>query len=99
MMNAEGAFFSVADVLEKAGGSFDKAQFLPGIAAYYSRPDGTMLSFPLNSSSPILYYNKAVYRRAELDPELLPPPGRKCGGRHARSSVPALPRAATHRRG
>jgi sn-glycerol 3-phosphate transport system substrate-binding protein len=72
MMNAEGAFVPVADVLEKAGGSFDKAQFLPGIAAYYSRPDGTMLSFPLNSSSPILYYNKAVYRRAGLDPDTPP---------------------------
>ena len=67
MMNTEGAFVPVADVLEKAGGTFDKDQYLPGIVAYYSRPDGTMLSFPFNSSSPILFYNKDVYRRAGLD--------------------------------
>jgi sn-glycerol 3-phosphate transport system substrate-binding protein len=52
--------------MEKAGIAFDNSQYLPGIAAYYSRPDGTMLSFPFNSSSPILFYNKDVYRRAGL---------------------------------
>jgi sn-glycerol 3-phosphate transport system substrate-binding protein len=31
-----------------------------------------MLSFPFNSSSPILYYNKTVFRRAGLDPEAPP---------------------------
>ena len=67
MMNTEGAFVPVAELLEKAGGKFDKDQYLPGIVAYYSRPDGTMLSFPFNSSSPILFYNKDVYRRAGLD--------------------------------
>ena len=67
MMNAEHAFIPVADVLEKAGVTFDKNQYLPGIVAYYSRPDGTMLSFPFNSSSPILFYNKDIYRRAGLD--------------------------------
>ncbi len=66
MMNAADAFIPVADVLERAGVSFDKSQYLPGIAAYYSRPDGTMLSFPFNSSSPILFYNKDIYRRAGL---------------------------------
>ena len=67
MMNNEHAFIPVADVLEKAGGKFDKDQYLPGIVAYYSRPDGTMLSFPFNSSSPILFYNKDIYRRAGLN--------------------------------
>jgi sn-glycerol 3-phosphate transport system substrate-binding protein len=68
MMNAEGAIVPVAEVLEKGGQTFDKSQYLPGIVAYYSRPDGTMLSFPYNSSSPILYYNKDIYEKAGLDP-------------------------------
>ncbi len=67
MMNAEGAIVPVADVLEKGGYTFDKAQYLPGIVAYYSKPDGTMLSFPYNSSSPILYYNKDILAKAGLD--------------------------------
>jgi sn-glycerol 3-phosphate transport system substrate-binding protein len=67
MMNAEDAFVPVAKVLEMAGGAFDKSQYLPGIVAYYSTPDGTMLSFPFNSSSPILFFNKDAFRRAGLD--------------------------------
>lgn len=49
------------------GKAFDKSEYLPGIVAYYSRPDGTMLSFPYNSSSPILYYNKDILAKAGLD--------------------------------
>ncbi|MCB5203353.1 sn-glycerol-3-phosphate ABC transporter substrate-binding protein UgpB [Neorhizobium sp. T786] len=67
MMGAEGAIVPVAEVLEKGGYTFDKSKYLSGIVAYYSKPDGTMLSFPYNSSSPILYYNKDVFEKAGLD--------------------------------
>jgi sn-glycerol 3-phosphate transport system substrate-binding protein len=67
MMNAEGAIKPVADVLSDAGFKFDKSQYIPGVVAYYSKPDGTMLSFPYNSSSPILYYNKDIFQKAGLD--------------------------------
>ena len=67
MMAAEGAIVPAVEVLDKAGYSFDKSQYLPGIVAYYSKPDGTMLSFPYNSSSPILYYNKDAFQKAGLD--------------------------------
>jgi sn-glycerol 3-phosphate transport system substrate-binding protein len=72
MMGAEGAVMPVADVLTGAGMTFDKSQYLPGIVAYYSKPDGTMLSFPYNSSSPITYYNKDIFKKAGLD-ENTPP--------------------------
>jgi sn-glycerol 3-phosphate transport system substrate-binding protein len=68
MMSAAGAVMPVAEVLEAGGKTFDKSQYLPGIVAYYSTPDGAMLSFPFNSSSPILYYNKDIYEKAGLDP-------------------------------
>lgn len=69
MMAAEGAVKPVADVISLSGKEFDKSEYLPGIVAYYSRPDGTMLSFPYNSSSPILYYNKDIFAKAGLDAE------------------------------
>lgn len=69
MMGAEGAIVPAADVLQKGGYTFDKSQYLAGIVAYYSKPDGTMLSFPYNSSSPILYYNKDAFAKAGLDAE------------------------------
>lgn len=65
MMAAQGAIKPVAEILP----NFDKSEYLPGIVAYYSTPDGTMLSFPYNSSSPILYYNKDVFAKAGLDAE------------------------------
>jgi sn-glycerol 3-phosphate transport system substrate-binding protein len=69
MMAAEGAMKPVAEVLSMGGQPFDKSQYLPGIVAYYSKPDGTMLSFPYNSSSPILYFNKDILQKAGLDTE------------------------------
>ncbi|WP_202617989.1 sn-glycerol-3-phosphate ABC transporter substrate-binding protein UgpB [Aureimonas leprariae] len=72
MMGAEGAIKPVAEVLEEGGYTFDKSQYLPGIVDYYSKPDGTMLSFPYNASSPILYYDRDAFRKAGLD-ENAPP--------------------------
>ncbi len=72
MIGAEGAVMPVADVLTNAGMTFDKSAYLPGIVAYYSKPDGTMLSFPYNSSSPITYYNKDIFEAAGLDPDVPP---------------------------
>ncbi|WP_037469935.1 sn-glycerol-3-phosphate ABC transporter substrate-binding protein UgpB [Sinorhizobium fredii] len=67
MMAAEGAIVPAMEVLQKGGFTFDKSQYMPGIVSYYSKPDGTMLSFPYNSSSPILYYNKDAFQKAGLD--------------------------------
>ena len=66
MMAAEGAVKPVAEILSMGGKPFDKSQYLPGIVSYYSKPDGTMLSFPYNSSSPILYYNKDIFQKAGI---------------------------------
>lgn len=86
MMNARHAVVPVSKVLEMSGSAFDAKQYLPGIVAYYSRPDGEMLSFPYNSSSPILYYNRTIYRRAGLDPDK-PPKTWPEVWRHARRIV------------
>lgn len=67
MMAAEQAIKPVAEILSMGGSAFDKSKYLPGIVSYYSKPDGTMLSFPYNSSSPILYYNKDIFQKAGLD--------------------------------
>ncbi len=71
-MSAKGATKPVADILSEGGYTFDKSKYLSGIVSYYSDPSGTMLSFPFNSSSPILYYNKDTFKKAGLDPETPP---------------------------
>jgi sn-glycerol 3-phosphate transport system substrate-binding protein len=70
MMGAKSAIKPVAEVMKEGGQSFNKGDYLAGIVSYYSDANGTMLSFPFNSSSPILYYNKASFRKAGLDPDV-----------------------------
>jgi sn-glycerol 3-phosphate transport system substrate-binding protein len=72
MMGARGAIKPVAEVMQEGGEAFDPKAYLPGIISYYSSPEGTLLSFPFNSSSPILYYNKAAFTKAGLDPNSPP---------------------------
>jgi sn-glycerol 3-phosphate transport system substrate-binding protein len=49
----------------------DTADLIPRVVAYYS-VNGVLYPMPFNDSNPILYYNKAVFRRAGLDPEKPP---------------------------
>jgi sn-glycerol 3-phosphate transport system substrate-binding protein len=52
--------------------TFSPTAYLPAITGYYTDIAGNMLSFPFNSSTPILYYNKDLFRAAGLDPEVAP---------------------------
>lgn len=67
-MAAEGAVRPVAEVMEEAGEPFDPSSYVAAVTGYYSTADGEMLSFPFNSSTPVLYYNKDLYTKAGLDP-------------------------------
>jgi sn-glycerol 3-phosphate transport system substrate-binding protein len=72
MMAAEGAVYPVYQLMADQGEPFDPEAFLPSVVGYYTDPEGNMLSMPFNSSTPILYYNKAVFAAAGLDPEAPP---------------------------
>ena len=72
MMAAEGAIYPVYQLMADAGIEWDPNAFLPAVVGYYTTPEGEMLSMPLNSSTPVLYYNKAAFEAAGLDPEQPP---------------------------
>ena len=72
MMAAKGAVYPVYQLMEDAGEPFDPESFLPAVVGYYTTPEGEMLSMPFNSSTPVLYYNKAAFEAAGLDPETPP---------------------------
>jgi sn-glycerol 3-phosphate transport system substrate-binding protein len=42
------------------------------VTGYYSTVDGKMLSLPFNSSTPVVYWNKAEFKKAGLDPDKAP---------------------------
>ncbi|MFN3881955.1 MAG: sn-glycerol-3-phosphate ABC transporter substrate-binding protein UgpB [Nitrincola lacisaponensis] len=72
MMAAEGAIYPIYQLMADNQRTFDKDAYLPAVVGYYTDPNGNMLSFPFNSSTPIMYYNRDVFSAAGLDPETPP---------------------------
>jgi sn-glycerol 3-phosphate transport system substrate-binding protein len=72
MMAAKGAIKPVYELMADAGEKFDPKAYLPAVTGYYTTADGRMLSLPLNSSTPVLYYNKDAFKKAGLDPNKPP---------------------------
>lgn len=72
MMAARGAVYPTYKLMADAGEPFDPKDYLPAVTGYYTDTAGNMLSFPFNSSTPILYLNKDLFRKAGLDPEKPP---------------------------
>jgi len=72
MMAAKGAIYPVYELMRDEKESFSSSAYLPAVAGYYSDVDGNLLSFPFNASTPILYYNKTMFRDAGLDPDAPP---------------------------
>jgi sn-glycerol 3-phosphate transport system substrate-binding protein len=50
---------------------FDLSTFEPNVLGYYS-VGGKLYGMPFNTSAPILYYNKTLFKAAGLDPEKPP---------------------------
>ena len=72
MMAAKGAIYPVFELMRDEQEPFSPAAYLPAVTGYYADVTGNMLSFPFNASTPILYYNKNLFRSAGLDPERAP---------------------------
>jgi sn-glycerol 3-phosphate transport system substrate-binding protein len=72
MMAAKGAIYPVFELMRDEQEAFSPAAYLPAVTGYYVDVAGNMLSFPFNASTPILYYNKKLFRDAGLDPEVAP---------------------------
>jgi sn-glycerol 3-phosphate transport system substrate-binding protein len=72
MMAATGAVKPVHVLMKEAGEKFDPQAYLSAITGYYSTSKGEMLSFPFNSSSTVMWYNRDAFKKAGLDP-MAPP--------------------------
>jgi sn-glycerol 3-phosphate transport system substrate-binding protein len=72
MMASKGAIVPVAKVMADAGQKWDPKIYVPAVAGYYTASNGQMLSFPFNSSTTVLIYNKDAFKAAGLDPEKPP---------------------------
>jgi sn-glycerol 3-phosphate transport system substrate-binding protein len=72
MMAAKGAVYPLSELMQDAGEAFDNQPFLPAVAGFYADLAGNLLSYPFNASTPILYYNKTLFRKAGLDDAVAP---------------------------
>jgi len=72
MMASKGAIKPVGEIMKQSGQKFDPGAYVPAVAGYYTAPNGQMLSFPFNSSTPVFHYNKDAFKAAGLDPEKPP---------------------------
>ncbi|WP_455477260.1 sn-glycerol-3-phosphate ABC transporter substrate-binding protein UgpB [Bartonella sp. B41] len=72
MMAAKGVVYPLYQLMSDTKQEFNSADYFPTISNYYSDTRGRMLSLPFNASTPILYYNKDIFKRAGLDPEQSP---------------------------
>lgn len=66
-MLRSGAARPLWQVLQDAGVRLE-ARYLPAVAAYFADSDERLLALPFGGSTPVLYYNRAAFRRAGLDP-------------------------------
>lgn len=67
MMASKGAVVPVTKVMNDGGFKFDQGEYISAVAGYYTAPNGQMMSYPLNSSTTIFYYNKDAFKKAGLD--------------------------------
>jgi len=71
MVYSKGAIKPVYEVMQQAGEKFDQSAYVPAVSGYYSTAKG-MMSFPFNSSTTIMFYNKDLFAKAGLDPNKPP---------------------------
>ncbi|ABM03841.1 carbohydrate ABC transporter substrate-binding protein, CUT1 family [Psychromonas ingrahamii 37] len=66
MMGAEQAIYPIHELMKETNESFNPNNYLSAVTGYYTTNDGKMLSMPFNSSTPVLYYNKAMFKKAGI---------------------------------
>jgi sn-glycerol 3-phosphate transport system substrate-binding protein len=71
MIAAKDATIPISKLMFENNMKLDTNDIIPAVKGYYSQEE-TLLSFPLNSSSPVMYYNNSIFKKAGLDPHSPP---------------------------
>ncbi|WP_029073409.1 extracellular solute-binding protein [Kaistia adipata] len=62
-----GAYYPANKLMTDMGYTVDWTDYFPGIANYYATSKGEMYSFPFNSSTALLYWNKDAFAKIGKD--------------------------------
>ena len=61
-----GVVYPFEDMAAKFGVSFNKDDYIPGIRNFYADSNGKMIGIPFNSSTPLMYANMDVLKKAGI---------------------------------
>jgi sn-glycerol 3-phosphate transport system substrate-binding protein len=65
-MMLSGAIYPVYELMADAGYKIDWDDYLQPVLSYYMNADGNLMSMPFNSSTPVMYYNVDLFKKAGL---------------------------------
>ena len=67
-MMLSGAIYPVYKLMKDAGYNIDWSGYLQPVLSYYMNADGNLMSMPFNSSTPVMYYNVDLFKKAGIAP-------------------------------
>ncbi len=67
-MMLSGAIYPVFKLMKDAKIDVNWDDYLQPVLSYYMNKDGKLLSMPFNSSTPVMYYNKDLFKKAGVKP-------------------------------
>jgi sn-glycerol 3-phosphate transport system substrate-binding protein len=67
-MMLSGAIYPVYQLMKDNGYDVDWSDYLQPVLSYYMDADGNLMSMPFNSSTPVMYYNVDLFKKAGLAP-------------------------------
>ncbi|MFZ7126627.1 MAG: sn-glycerol-3-phosphate ABC transporter substrate-binding protein UgpB [Desulfobacterales bacterium] len=67
-MMLSGAIYPVYQLMADRGHQIDWQAYIQPVLSYYVDANDNLLSMPFNSSTPVMYYNKALFEKAGLEP-------------------------------
>jgi sn-glycerol 3-phosphate transport system substrate-binding protein len=65
-MMLSNAIYPVFNLMKDTGHNIDWKSYLQPVLSYYVSSNGELQSMPFNSSTPIMYYNKDIFKKAGL---------------------------------
>ncbi|PLX94909.1 MAG: sn-glycerol-3-phosphate ABC transporter substrate-binding protein UgpB [Desulfuromonas sp.] len=65
-MMMSGAIYPVYELMADNGYKIDWSQYLQPVLSYYMNADGHLMSMPFNSSTPVMYYNVDLFKKAGI---------------------------------
>ncbi len=67
IINAKGAVVPAEDIITKAGYTFDREAFIPGVRYFYAANRRKVRRHAFNSSAPIMYINTDALKKAGVE--------------------------------